>query len=230
MGLANVGYFGPLTWADPAQTSLEAQVAVPVTGEHPVEMGMHGQEAEIVRRLSADACYRTMFAAAFPETHGEISFPATAKAIAAFERTMVSWDTPYDRRALEEEALRGEAVFRARGCAGCHAGWNFTDGRFHVLAEPRGEDQGVVEKTGRVGDRGAFRTPGLRNVELTGPWLHDGSARTLGAAMLAHGDAAPRPDDLVSLEAFLSGLTDVAFTKDPRFSLPTETCGKPRSR
>ena len=78
-GLANVGYLAPLTWADPAQTTLERQVATPVTGEHPVEMGMHGQEAEIVRRLAADACYREMFAAAFPETKGEISFAATAK-------------------------------------------------------------------------------------------------------------------------------------------------------
>jgi len=155
MGLANVAYLSPLTWADPAQTTLDAQVAVPVTGDHPVEMGMRGQEAELVRRLGADACYRAIFAAAFPETKGQITFASTANALGAFERTLLSWNSPYDRHlrgdrpGLSSTAKRGEALFQAKGCSGCHSGPNFTDGRFHAIADPRGEDQGLAEKTAR---------------------------------------------------------------------------------
>ena len=236
-GLANVGYLAPLTWADPAQTTLERQVATPVTGEHPVEMGMHGQEAEIVRRLAADACYREMFAAAFPETKGEISFAATAKAISAFERTLLAWNSPYDRyrrgdrRALSGQARRGEALFRSQGCDGCHSGPQLSDGRFHAIATSRGDDQGLAEASGRAADRGLFRTPSLRNVELTGPYLHDGSARTIPAAIMAHAVAANAltQDDAVTIEGFLFGLTDRSFVTNPAHALPRRFCGKPRS-
>jgi cytochrome c peroxidase len=237
MGLANVAYLAPLTWADPAQTGLEAQVAVPVTGEHPIEMGMHGQEAEIARRLSGDACYRAMFAAAFPDTGGEVTFAAASKAIAAFERTLLSWNSPYDRhlrgdrRALAPEARRGEALFREKGCAACHAGPNFTDARFHAIAEPRGDDRGLAEKTGASEHQDQFRTPSLRNAELTGPYLHDGTARTLRVAIFSHDVAAQAlsQDDATEIEAFLASLTDQDFVTDPRLALPTRFCGKARS-
>lgn len=73
MGFANVGYLAPLTWANPALTSLERQVLAPMFGGHPVEMGMGGNERTLADRLSADSCYRKMFAAAFPENGGEIA-------------------------------------------------------------------------------------------------------------------------------------------------------------
>jgi len=237
MGLTNVGYLAPLTWADPTLATLEGQVAVPVTGLHPVEMGMHGQEAELARRLASDACYRTMFAAAFPETRGEISLASAAKAIAAFERTLIAWNTPYDRhlrgdrRALSEAARLGEARFRQAGCDTCHAGPNLTDSRFHVIAKPRGDDQGAFEKTGAKADLGAFRTPSLRNVDLTSPYLHDGSAKTLRVAIFAHETAAEAlsQDDVTEIEAFLESLTDRRLATDPRLSVPKRFCGKARS-
>lgn len=236
-GLANVGYLSPLTWADPSQVSLETQVATPVTGEHPVEMGMRGQEPELVRRLAADSCYRQMFLAAFPNAKGEISFDTTSKAIAAFERTMLSWDTPYDRfqrgqrSALSEDAQRGEALFRSKGCASCHAGRDFSDGRFHVIAISPSPDEGAFEKTGDPKQRGAFRTPSLRNIELTGPYLHDGSAKTIRFALFSHEVAAEAvsQDDATAIEAFLTSLTDRRFVSDKRFALPTVLCGKPRT-
>ena len=232
MSLANVGYLAPLTWADPGQTDLERQVLVPVTGEHPVEMGMKGQEAEIARRLAADACYRTMFAAALPETHGEISLASASKAIAAFERTLVSWNAPYDRHALSVDAQRGEAVFRETGCGSCHSGVNFTDGRFHAIAGVRGDDLGAFEKTAAETDQGAFRTPSLRNVELSGPYLHDGAARTLRVAIFRHDLAAEAlsQDEASQIETFLLSLTDRRFVTDERFSLPKTFCGKARHR
>ena len=228
MALGNVAYLSPLTWADPGQTSLETQVATPVAGEHPVEMGMHGQEAEIARRLSADACYRQMFNAAFPATGGEISFAAASDALAAFERTLVSRTAPYDRGALPPEARQGEAVFKAKGCVACHAGVNFTDGRFHAIAPVRGNDLGAFENTGKPADRGLFRTPSLRNAALTDPYLHDGAARTLAAAILAHDDADLTQDEVAAITTFLDTLTDHAFVTDPRFALPTSFCGKKR--
>jgi len=232
MSLTNVGYLAPLTWADPGQTHLEGQVLVPVTGEHPVEMGMHGQEAEIARRLASDACYRTMFAAAFPESRGEISLASASKAIAAFERTLISWNSAYDRRAPSDDARGGEVLFRAKGCASCHSGANFTDGRFHAIAEIRGDDAGAFEKTGAAADRGAFRTPSLRNIELSGPYLHDGAAKTLRVAIFRHDAAAEAlsQDEVTEIEAFLRGLTDRRFVSDERFSLPKTFCGKARNR
>ena len=97
MMLGNVAYLSALTWADPTQRTLETQVLTPLMGEHPVEMGMKGQEAELVRRLSADACYRRQFAEAFPGEAGAIDPPHVAKAIAAFERTLVSFGSDYAR-------------------------------------------------------------------------------------------------------------------------------------
>ncbi|MDD3837728.1 MAG: cytochrome c peroxidase [Phenylobacterium sp.] len=237
MGLANVGYFTRFTWADPKLASLEEQAGVPITGLHPVEMGMHGQETEIVRRLGSDACYRRMFAAAFPETGGEVSFVATTKAIAAFQRTLISFSSPYDaylrgdRSAISETARRGERRFRETGCSQCHAGTSFTDGEYHVIAPSRGGDEGAYEKTGLPVDRAAFRTPSLRNVGLTAPYLHDGSAKTLRTAIGAHEGLAGMTDqDLTEIEAFLAALTDPAFIADERHSVPKTFCGAPRVR
>jgi cytochrome c peroxidase len=236
MTLANVGYLSTLTWADPAQTTLEGQVAVPMMGDHPVEMGMAGQEAELTRRLSADTCYRTLFAGAFPETKGAITLTSTSKALAAFERTLLSFNAPYDRaargdrRALSDQARAGQALFQDKGCAGCHAGPNFTDGQFHAIRPSRTTDHGLAEKTGRPADQDQFRTPGLRNVQLSAPYLHDGSAHTLATAIFAHDSAVETvsQDDAWSLEAFLNSLTDPGFITDKRLALPTRLCGKGR--
>jgi cytochrome c peroxidase len=229
MSLANVGYLPVLTWADDRQTTLEAQALVPVTGDHPVEMGMGGHAGAIAERLGGDACYRRLFAAAFPETGGRIDLDAAVKAVAAFERTLVSVDAPYDRdrrglARLPEDARRGAAVFERR-CGTCHSGPAFTDARFHDLGLGTGEDPGVAEINGRAEDRGRFRTAGLRNVALSAPYLHDGRAGTLAEAIAAHGpEIAPRPGELGDVIAFLGALTDQGFVTDPRFSLPPRGC------
>ena len=93
-GLANVAYLSPLTWADPSAVTLEDQAANPIFGDHPVEMGMAGRQAEVVRRLSADPCYRRQFAQAFPDAKDPVTLETLAKAVAAFERTLLSFDTP----------------------------------------------------------------------------------------------------------------------------------------
>ena len=237
-GLANVAYLTPLTWADTRLVWLEDQVPVPIFGDNPVEMGMKGQEAELARRLSANRCYRRMFRSAFPETRGRIDSGAVAKALAAFQRTMLSYNTPFDRHErgedgapMSQQALAGKAVFAAH-CASCHSGENFTDGRFHALAEPEARDRGLIEVTGVAADAGKFRTPGLRNVALTGPYMHDGSADTLAEAIERHGTAVRAisrlaPSGHEALAAFLHSLTDETFVANPAFAYPEEACGKP---
>ena len=252
MALANVGDFGSFTWGDPGVRSLEAQALIPIQGVHPVEMGMAGQEAVLASRLGADACNRQMFAAAFPGSGGAVSMQTITQALAAFERTLTSSDSPYDRvrrgdrSALTPAARRGEALFFDRmDCASCHAGPDFTDAArpgadpvaaFHDIGlHDRGVissgDGGLREITSLVADEGRFRTPSLRNVALTAPYLHDGSAATLDEAIRRHrlgSGATASPDETSDLVAFLSSLTDRRFVTDPRYALPRTRCGEPR--
>lgn len=250
-GLDNVAYLTPLTWADPTQTSLEVQLATPLMGTHPVEMGMAGQAKVLAARLQAEACYRRMFAAAYGGDLA-VTLPRIAEAIATFERTLVSFQTPYDRErrgergALSEAARRGEALFYGErlDCAACHAGPNFTDGRYHDIGlydvDGHGgypaSDHGLREITGQAADEGRFRTAPLRNVALTAPYMHDGSVATLAEAVRDHyrgdrplRDAALRgrgvsDGETADLVAFLQALTDESFVTDPRLSLPKPGC------
>ena len=230
-GLANVAWMKALTWADPRLTSLELQAAVPVTGKTPVEMGMAGQETEIAHRLGRDDCYRAMFARAFSDD-GSIDFRHVAMALAAFERTLLSFASPYDnwrrgdRIALSASAANGARLFR-RACSGCHAGPLLSDGRFHALLPRDAADPGLGEVTGHQADIGFFRTPSLRNVELTAPYFHDGSAKTIPDAIRRHpGTAAISGTDMAALLAFMVSLTDRQFTTDLRTGLPSQACGK----
>jgi cytochrome c peroxidase len=225
-GLANIAHIAPLTFADPSRHTLEEQALVPIAGTHPVEMGMKGREAEIARRLAHDACYRRMFRAAFPKEAGGITFDKTVRAVAAFERGLVSLGAPYDRGTLSPAARQGQRIF-AGHCAGCHAGPLFTDLAFHRLGQvdPRAEDQGLFEASHREEDRGAFRTPSLRNVALTGPWWHDGSAPTIAAAIARHGLSIDQAQT-AALLAFLDTLSDADFISNPAFALPQTVCGR----
>jgi cytochrome c peroxidase len=240
MGLANVAYFTPLTWADPRQRHLDEQALVPLTGSHPVEMGMAGQDAELARRLAADSCYRQMFAAAFPDGH--IDTERVTMAIASFEQTLLSFDSPYDlfRRgdsgAISAQAKAGNKLFETR-CTGCHAGPNFTDAKFHNIGLPNrngapATDRGLREVTGAPRDEGAFRTPSLRNAALTAPYMHDGSIPDLASAIRDHtlpsaAGRALNAADLSRIVAFLQSLSDLTFVTNSDFALPKSACGKP---
>lgn len=229
-GLANVGWLSPLTAADPALTRLEDQALVPLLGTQPVEMGMKGLEAELPRRLGADACYRKMFARAFPAEKGRIDTRTVTAALAAFQRTLIARDSPYDRvrrsvGTLPAEAQQGLHLFD-RHCASCHGGPDMTDLRYHGFEPAETRDPGLIEKTGRAEDAGHFRTPSLRNVAVTGPWWHDGSARSMTDAIRRHGLALPE-DAMAPLTALLDQMTDARFLTDPRFAMPDRACGKP---
>jgi cytochrome c peroxidase len=145
---------------------------------------------------------------AFPgET--ELKMDTVTKALAAFERSIVSMRSPYDRykagdaNAVSEAAKRGEKLFNSVGCAQCHGGWNFTSVRSE--GDPGGSglfantgvstydapNRGVFEKTGDSRDVGKFRAPTLRNIAVTDPYMHDGSIATL-EEVLEHYEAGGR--------------------------------------
>ncbi len=226
-GLANVGRRKVLTWGDSTLRTLEAQFLVPVTGTHPVELGMAGKEAELARRLSANACYRALLGAAFPGEKGAIGMDTVARAVAAFERSMVSGDAPIDRigagGALPAQARAGQGIFK-RDCAACHKGPDFTDDRFHRVAAHQPADRGLGEVTGRSADDGKFRTPSLRNVALSAPYFHDGGSPTIGDAIRRHGGIALKPEEEQAVAAFLDLMTDRSFVADPRFAYPDGPC------
>jgi cytochrome c peroxidase len=280
MGLGNVAYFSTLTWADPALTRLEEQASTPMFGTHPVEMGLAGREAEIERLLRRDPRYERLFGAAFPADPAPWSIANLQRALASFQRTLVSFGSPYDRyrnggvaRAISHAAKRGEALFFSERleCFHCHGGVTFSDAVAHERLEKpefgfhntglynidgRGaypaDNEGVKEKTGQAADMGRFRTPSLRNVAVTAPYMHDGSIPTL-AAVLEHyraggrtitdganrGIGAANPGksmfvkgftlnrrEKADLIAFLESLTDRRFLADPAHADPFEAADR----
>jgi cytochrome c peroxidase len=219
MGLANVAYLPTLTWANPLLKSLEVQALIPIFGEHPVEMGMAGREGELFRRLQDDATYRRLFAPAFPAEARQgdaalYSLSTLTKALAAFERSLLSFNSPYDRykyggetQAIGEAAKRGEALFfgEKMECYHCHGGFTFNDNVQHSRlpfpefgyhntglynVDGQGsylpDSPGIGEFTGEASDRGRFRTASLRNVAVTAPYMHDGSIATLEDVIRRH--------------------------------------------
>lgn len=206
MSLANVAYSPVLTWGNPLLTTLESQTLIPLFGEDPVEMGMVGLQEQILAMLRDDPKYQRMFAAAFGADNS-ISISNLTKALAAFERTLISVNSPYDRyryggdlNAISAEAKRGERLFNSDRleCSHCHSGFNFTDSLMHerlALREinfhnnglynidgkgsypPR--NTGIREITLKPSDMGKFKVPTLRNIALTAPYMHDGSIATL---------------------------------------------------
>jgi len=274
MSLANVGYLPVLTWANPMMQSLEQQALVPLTGQHPTELGLAGMDEEVRTRLWSEPIYRRLFSEAFPEARGEISLATITRALGAFQRTIVSVSSPYDRyryegdvNAISDAAIRGEALFFSERleCHHCHNGLHFSDTVLHErnrLGETAfhntglynldgrgaypGNNTGLAEITGRPEDMGRFRAPGLRNVAVTAPYMHDGSIATLdevidhyaaGGRTVAGGPYAGvgRDNPLKSsfvpgfqlserersdLIEFLNALTDEQFLHDPRYSNP----------
>jgi cytochrome c peroxidase len=206
MSLANVAYVSRLTWADPSLASLEEQALIPMLGTAPIELGLKGREPEFLAALRRDPVYQRLLPQVFPGEPDPFTLANVTKAIAAFERTIVSMRSPYDKyrwggdpSAISDSAKRGELFFNSSergGCFQCHAGWNFSAGiRFEGSLDSEGADvrgffntgaaifsapnRGLYEHSGRTGDIGKFRAPSLRNVAVTAPYMHDGSLATL---------------------------------------------------
>ena len=165
---------------DGRASSLEAQALGPISAPHE----MNQDPTLLVVKLRRMEGYRTLFEIAYP---GEGLTTATiAKAIATFERTVVSGIAPFDawvagdERAISEQAKRGFLVFNTKArCAACHRGWNFTDGSFHDVGHET-SDLGRGALLPRLAlMQHAFKTPTLRNVDRRAPYMHNGTLTTL---------------------------------------------------
>jgi cytochrome c peroxidase len=210
MSLVNTAYASRLTWANPILDRLEDQALTPLLGENPVEMGMSGRETEIAALLASDEKYRRLAEASFPSDENPNSVLNAVRSIAAFVRSIVSFDSPYDRylagdlTALSPAAESGLELFFSEEleCFHCHGGFNFTDSSTHANsnvdqvgfhntglynlnasgAYPE-DNTGLFDMTGQVRDMGRFKAPSLRNISLTAPYMHDGSIATLDAVI-----------------------------------------------
>jgi cytochrome c peroxidase len=206
MTLTNVAYNPAYTWGNPQVRSLETQMRQPLFSAHPVEMGLDLRGTAALKAISSDSSYREQFSAAFPGDSA-VSMKHIIMAIAAFERTLISGRSPFDRyiyddesNAISDSAKRGMTLFFSPrvGCVQCHSGFNLSgtvvyQGHLHEQAlfannglynlDRRGSypatDQGLSEITHRSADNGKFRVPTLRNVALTAPYMHDGSLASL---------------------------------------------------
>lgn len=200
MSLVNIAYARTFTWMEQGLHTLEEQARVPMFGQHPVELGMDPAGEKFLAIVRADPAYQKLFGA------DAITLDNIIKAIACFERSIVSARTPYDRyhfdrddTAISPAAKHGEVLFFSTGfsCFRCHGGANFT---------------------GRPEEEGGYKAPTLRNIVLTAPYMHDGAVKTLEEAVTHHN--AMTAEERADIIEFLRTLTDEALLRDPRFAKP----------
>ena len=243
--VANAAYFTSLFW-DGRSPSLEDQSQHPFV--NPIEMGLATHDP-ILKIVRADADYAAAFKTVFGKSGDAIALTDVEKAIAAFERTLVFGDSPFDNwrfgheaEAIGAQAKRGFDVFIGQGrCVSCHVIEQdqalFTDNRFHnigvginriqpdiprltseflkatqagasvdkaVLGDSKTSDLGRFAVTTNFDEVGAFKTPTLRNVAVTGPYMHDGSLKTL-KDVVKHYNNGGKSDGDPSVNDYLSG-------------------------
>lgn len=279
-GLANVAYHPYYTWANFSLVTIERQNLNPLQGENPVEMGMNDQTQPIIlQRIADDAEYQAAFHQVFAQDKKPVSLGNLIKALSTFQRGMISANSKYDQYLLKQIALteseeRGRVLFFSdkAQCSQCHGSYNFNDqvrdvssqevntpfhntGLYNVDGKggfPDG-NRGIFELSGKPADMGMFRAPSLRNVQVSAPYMHDGSMANLEQVLdfyAAHGrvikeganqgDGRKNPlkdkrvdkinlnvQNKADLIAFLNTLTDQEFLSTPRFSNPFEQSAQP---
>jgi len=271
--LANVAFSTTLNWANPNERTLEHQMLTPIFGTNPVELGVNdGNRLEVLARFQSDSSYVARFRTAFAGEADPINWDNIIKAIAAFERTLISADSRYDQSvagkiALTAQETRGMKLFFSdqAKCLQCHGSPNFND-QFSTAASAQRDasfhntglfnmggtgaypepNRGVFEVTWLAQEMGKFRAASLRNIELTAPYMHDGSMGTLEAVLdfyaaggrdvgngLYAGDGRLNPykdarisqimlsdADKADLVAFLRTLTDIGFVTNASIAAP----------
>lgn len=279
-GLANVGYFNVFTWVRPDLNRLDSQALTPLLSQNTAitiaELNLFSQENLAIDRLHANEKYVELFKMAFGTD--QIDIGQMTRALAAFQTTLVSFQSPYDLKTMNESAQRGEQVFRSEeaGCLNCHSGILFNQdktttkvgfhniGLYNVGGTGDYPDQsihgkianraiqGLFESTKNPSDKGKFRTPSLRNVGVTGPYMHDGSIATLKEVVEILNDGGRNvrtgpfqgdgrknqnksvyikglnltSDQRADLVEFLKALTDVCFLTNPIHSDPNQPSPK----
>lgn len=255
--------YGRLMFWDGRAPSLEAQAQGPI--QNPIEMGKQSYK-EIIERLRKIEGYKQQFRKVFGT---DVTLDGMAKAIATFERTVLSGNSAYDKytknsdhKALTESQKRGMVLFglqlndddpfkapgvtlKKANCTACHAGANFTDEQFHNLGVGYDVEKRTFADLGKwavapIGakfdaDRGRFKTPTLRDLERTAPYMHDGSEKTL-EKVVEYYDRGGNPNEALDPDMKKLNLTEqekadvVAFLKaltspETKFELPTLPAG-----
>jgi cytochrome c peroxidase len=204
--LANVAYSPRLTWANFSLDSLERQMLAPLFGDNPVEMGVNDRnQAEVLARIRQDSDYRDRFEQVYAGQTEPVTWDTIIKSIAAFQRSIISGNSRYDRAqrgeiTLNAAEIRGMNLFNGEKaeCFHCHGSFNFNDQTQHLglrlvdtpfhntglyNIDGRGgfpaPNRGIYELSGKPEDMGKFRAQSLRNVAVTAPYMHDGSIATL---------------------------------------------------
>ncbi len=215
--------FNEVQFWDGRAASLEEQAAGPVT--NPIEMGMKSWD-DVIVRLEAIEGYQKAFEKAFGKD--SISKDNATKAIAAYERTLITPNSPYDKyvkgkkSAMTAQQIRGMNTAVEIGCTGCHSGPAFngpgTFQKFPVISNGYLEaqydfkdDKGLAEVTGKKEDEHMWKVPTLRNVALTAPYFHNGKVKTLDRAvkLMANMQLSKKlsKDEVADIVAFLEALT-----------------------
>jgi len=210
----NLAWTKQFFW-DGRAPSLEAQARFPLLAPNELASDF----ALIVSRLERDPSMKVRFASAFP-ARPQVSETTILEALAAYERTLVSPPTRFDRwvagddEALTETESEGFDLFVGKaGCVACHGGWRFTDDGFHDIGLP-GTDPGRGAVEGGVPGLAQFKTPGLREVAHTAPYMHDGSLPTLRSVVDHYaGGLMQRP----SLDANV--VRDLTLTESEKMAL-----------
>jgi cytochrome c peroxidase len=195
-----------LMFWDGRAENLEAQVMHPIT--HPVEMGMTASEVE--SRLRQDPVYKAAFRSIYR------SSPTAAllsKAIAAYERSLEWYDAPFDRfmfgdsNALSPAAQRGRELFIGKaGCFDCHFSPDFTVDEYRNIGLFNGKnwnDSGRIRISGKPEDLGSFRVPGLRNLTLTAPYMHNGAFPTLESVVAYYNQPDAQVPDAINRDTLI---------------------------
>lgn len=253
------------TWADSTLISLEQQMLKPMFSTTPPELGITGHEAIVLNRLMEDKLYVRGFEQLFPLEKNQLNFDNIRQCIAIYQQGLVARASPYDdfisgkdKKRLSEPALRGMQLFNSKrlGCSHCHGGQDldrpvsgslYANTGLYFCADIYPEsDRGLYDLSHDTSDMGRFRIPSLRNIALTAPYFHDGSAVTLrevieiysrggrnnaGEACGSDGALNPYRDSrlrhfvLTEVEKsdllhFLYALTDTSYNQNPYFKDP----------
>ena len=273
--LVNIAYNKTLTWAHDGITSLEQQILLPMFGEEPVELGITGHEEEVLSRFS-EGKYSKLFAQAFPEQKLSYllivkALASYVRSLISLQAPFDKYAYQAQDDAISASAIRGMNLFFSEKleCHHCHGGFNFTQstshekqlidrrpfhntGLYNVVNEITGnsgypkKDTGLAQISSLAEDDGRFRAPTLRNIEVSAPYMHDGSIATLSEVLdfyAAGGRNINSEDhqgdgrlnklkspfikgfimtmqDKKDLTAFLKTLTDKAFLSNPEHARP----------
>ncbi len=186
--ILNLAWTENLMW-DGRFLQYEGQAMGPIGSDAEMAMSLTGPDG-VTEKLKKIEGYKELFKKAFPKDRNPITTDNMAKAIGIFERGIVSSEAPFDKwikgddKAISADAQKGFALFNTKArCVLCHAGWNFSDGSFQDIGL-KSTDIGRGKHLPKlVSQQFAFKTPGLRNIDQRGPYMHDGSEKTLTAVV-----------------------------------------------